>query len=105
KFDQDELFLVAADAGAEDLQFEDGIAEVYTDLDNFTRVRDTLEEAGYALDEATMIYEPTNLLSLDQRSAVQVMKVIEELEELDDVQNIYSALDITDEAIAEMEGA
>jgi transcriptional/translational regulatory protein YebC/TACO1 len=42
---------------------------------------------------------------LDQRSAVQVMKVIEELEELDDVQNIYSALDITDEAIAEMEGA
>ncbi len=104
-FDQDELFLVAADAGAEDLQFDDGIAEIYTELGSFQRVRDTLEEAGYELEEATMIYDASNPLSLDQRSAVQVMKVIEEIEELDDVQNIYSALDITDAAIAEMEGA
>ena len=105
KFDQDELFLVAADAGAEDLHFDNGVAEVYTDLEDFTRVRDTLEESGYELEEATMIYEPANLLSLDPRAAVQVMKIIEELEELDDVQNVYSALDITDEAIAEMEAA
>lgn len=104
-FEEDELFLVAADAGAEDVQFEDGLAEVYTDLDDFTRVRDTLEENGYELDEATMIYEPNNLLPLDQRAAVQVMKVIEEVEDLDDVQNVYSALDITDEAIAAIEGA
>jgi YebC/PmpR family DNA-binding regulatory protein len=104
-FDEDELFLVAADAGAEDVQFEDGLAEIYTDLDDFTRVRDTLEENGYELDEATMIYEPNNLLPLDQRAAVQVMKVIEEVEDLDDVQNVYSALDITDEAIAAIEGA
>lgn len=104
-FDQDELFLVAADAGAEDVQFDDGHAEVYTDLEDFTRVRDTLEESGYELDDATMIYEPTNLLPLDQRAVVQVMKVIEEVEDLDDVQNVYSALDITDEAIAAIEGA
>jgi transcriptional/translational regulatory protein YebC/TACO1 len=104
-FEEDEIFLVAADAGAEDVQFEDGLAEIYTDLDDFTRVRDTLEENGYELDEATMIYEPNNLLPLDQRAAVQVMKVIEEVEDLDDVQNVYSALDITDEAIAAIEGA
>lgn len=104
-FDQDELFLVAADAGAEDVRFEDGIAEVYTSLDNFTNVRETLGEAGYELEEATMIYEPKNALSLDQRASVQVLKVIEEVEDLDDVQNVYAALDITDEVIAEMEGA
>lgn len=104
-YNEDELFLVAADAGAEDVQFEDGLAEVYTDLDDFTRVRDTLEENGYELDEATMIYEPNNLLPLDQRAAVQVMKVIDEVEDLDDVQNVYSALNITDEAIAAIEGA
>jgi YebC/PmpR family DNA-binding regulatory protein len=104
-FDQDELFLVAADAGAEDIQFEDGTAEVYTELDSFQNVRDTLEEAGYELDEATMIYEPTNPLALDRRLTVQVMKVIEQVEDLDDVQDVYSAISITDEAIAEVEGA
>lgn len=105
KFDQDELFLVVADAGADDVRFEDGIAEVYTSLEEFTSVRDTLGESGYSLDEATMIYEPKNAITLDQRAAVQVLKVIEEVEDLDDVQNVYSALEITDEAIAEMEGA
>jgi YebC/PmpR family DNA-binding regulatory protein len=105
QYDQDELFLVAADAGAEDVQFENGLAEIYTGLDEFQTVRDTLEEAGYELDEATMAYEPKTPLSLDHRDAVQVMKVIEHLEDLDDVQNIYSALQITDEAIAAVEGA
>lgn len=104
-FDQDELFLTAADAGAEDVRFENGVAEVYTSLDTFTQVRDTLEEAGYDLEEATMIYDPKNSLALGQRQAVQVMKVIEEVEDLDDVQNVYSSLEITDEALAEMEGA
>jgi YebC/PmpR family DNA-binding regulatory protein len=104
-FDQDELFLVAADAGAEDVQFDDGTAEVYTELDSFQNVRDTLEESGYELDEATMVYEPTNPLSLERRLTVQVMKVIEQVEDLDDVQDVYSAINITDEAIAEVEGA
>jgi YebC/PmpR family DNA-binding regulatory protein len=104
-FDQDELFLVAADAGAEDVRFENSMAEVYTSLESFTQVRDTLEEAGYELEQATMIYEPKNALTLSQREAVQVMKVIEEVEDLDDVQNVYSSLELTDEAIAEMEGA
>jgi len=103
--DEDELFLLAADAGAEDVEFDNGKAEVYTDLNSFQAVRDTLEEAGYDLDDATMIYEPNNPLTLDHRQTVQVMKVIEELEELDDVQNIYSALEITDEAIATVEAA
>lgn len=104
QYDEDELFLVAADAGAEDVQFDDGRAEIFTELDDFQRVRDTLDESGYELDEATMIYEPTNPLPLEQRTAVQVMKVIEHLEDLDDVQNIYSSLEITDEAIAAVEG-
>jgi YebC/PmpR family DNA-binding regulatory protein len=101
--DEDELFLIAADAGAEDVSFDDGTPEIVTDLDHFAAVRDTLEEMGYELDEATMIYEPNTPLSLDHRETVQVMKVIEQLEELDDVQNIYSALEVTEEALAVVE--
>lgn len=101
--DQDELFLVAADAGAEDVSFEDGEAEIYTELGSFANVRDTLEEMGYDLDEARVIYAPKNPVTLGKAQAVQVLKVLDQLDELDDVQNVYSAMEITDEAIAAME--
>jgi YebC/PmpR family DNA-binding regulatory protein len=103
--DEDELFLLAADAGAEDVQFEDGEAAIYTELESFASVRSTLEETGYELAEMRMIYMPTNPITLDKTQAVQVLKVLDQLEELDDVQNVYSAMEITDEAIAAMEAA
>jgi transcriptional/translational regulatory protein YebC/TACO1 len=68
-------------------------------------VRDTLEDAGYELEDARMVYEPTNPVALDETTTIQVMKVIDQIEDLDDVQNLYSALEITDEAIAAVEGS
>ncbi|MDT8304331.1 MAG: YebC/PmpR family DNA-binding transcriptional regulator [Anaerolineae bacterium] len=103
--DEDEFFLLAADAGAEDVSFEDGEVEIYTELEAFGDVRNTLEKQGYQLDEARMIYMPKNPITLDRTEAVQVLKVLDQLEDLDDVQHIYSALEITDEALAEMEAA
>lgn len=103
--DEDELFLVAADAGAEDVQFDDGEAGIYTELESFARVRGALEEMGYQLSEARMMYMPKNPVTLDKAQAVQVLKVLDHLEELDDVQNVYSAMEITEEAIAAMEAA
>ncbi len=100
--DQDELFLVAADAGAEDIQFGES-AEIYVELDNFQAVQKALRGAKIPLDEVSMIYDPNNPVDLGMHEMMQVMRVIENLEDLDDVQNVYSALNITDEAIAEME--
>lgn len=102
--DEDELFLVAADAGAEDIQFGE-LAEVYTALENFQAVREAIKEAGMMVEEASMVYEPNNAIDLPQADALQVMKVIEVIEDLDDVQNVYSTLEISDEAIAAMEAA
>ncbi|MEW5989240.1 MAG: YebC/PmpR family DNA-binding transcriptional regulator [Chloroflexota bacterium] len=102
--DQDELFLVAADAGAEDVRFNEQ-TEIYTDLENFHAVRSALDEAGYEVDEASLIYDPNNPVQLDQAATLQVMHLIEQLEELDDVQDIYSTLDVTEEAMAALEAA
>lgn len=101
KVDQDEIFLVAADAGADDIQFGD-ITEIFVDIDYFQAVQLALEEAGVEVEESNLIYEPNNPIELEQGPALQVMNLIEKLEELDDVQNVYSALEITDEAIAAM---
>lgn len=102
--DQDELFLIAADAGADDIQFGD-VTEIFTELDNFQAVKTALAEAGFPIAEAKMIYEPNNPIQLEQAQTLQVMGIIEKIEDLDDVQNVYSTLDITDEAIAAMEAA
>ncbi|MCA9933871.1 MAG: YebC/PmpR family DNA-binding transcriptional regulator [Ardenticatenaceae bacterium] len=104
KVDQDELFLVAADAGADDVQFSE-TAEIYVDIDYFQAVQKALEEAEIKADEASLIYDPNTPMELGVSETMQVMRLIEKLEDLDDVQNVYSALDITDEAIAEMEEA
>ncbi len=102
--DQDELFLIVADAGADDIQYSD-IAEIYVDLENFQNVQLALEAADIETDEASIIYDANNPLELSSDEAVQVMNLIERLEDLDDVQSVYSTLELTDEAIAAMEGA
>ncbi len=103
--DQDEIFLVAADAGADDVTFEDGVAEVYTSIDDLQDVRGALEEAGFQLGDVSVIYDPNNPLELGSSEALQVMKLVEILEDLDDVQNVYTALDISDETMAALEAA
>ncbi len=103
--DEDDLFLVAADAGADDVSFDEGEVEIYTGLSAFARVRDTLAEMGYHLDEAHVIYAPKSPVTLPKAQAVQVLRVLDQLEELDDVQNVYATMEITEEAIAAMEAA
>lgn len=102
--DEDELFLLAADAGAEDINFDDEMTEIYVGVEQFQAVQDALKENGIKMEEAKLIYEPNNPMDLSHRETIQVMRVLDELDDLDDVQNIHSALDIDDEAIAEMEG-
>ena len=105
EFDPDDLFLVAADAGADDVRFEGAIAEIQTGIDNLQDVRNALEVAGYSMAEVSVIYDPNNPVELATQDSLQVLRLIESLEDLDDVQNVYAALEISDEAIAAMEAA
>jgi len=103
--DQDELFMVAAEAGAEDIQFNDGVTEIYVELESFRVVQEALEAAGYSMDESSLIFDPANRVELSQSDSLQVMHLVERIEELDDVQNVYSALEMSDEVLAAMEAA
>ncbi len=64
--DEDELFLIAADAGAEDIQFGE-ITEIFVDLEDFQAVQLALEEAGITMDEANVIYDPNNAHGADRK--------------------------------------
>jgi YebC/PmpR family DNA-binding regulatory protein len=104
KVDEDELFLIVAEAGADDIQYGE-VTEIFVDLENFQTVQLALEAANIETEEASIIYDPNNPLELTSDQAMQVMNLIEKLEDLDDIQSVYSTLELTDEAIAAMEAA
>ena len=102
--DEDELMLVALDAGAEDLEQEGDTWRVTTAAADTMAVREAIAAAGIAVTSADLIYAPQNLIELTSVSeAKQVMAVLDALDDHDDVQGVYANFDISDsllEAIA-----
>lgn len=103
--DFEELFMVAAEAGADDVVDEDGLLAVYTPREAFGAVEAALRESGYAVDEAELRWFAQNEVAVATKSAVQNMRLMEMLEGLDDVQSVSSNLAITDEVAEAFESA
>lgn len=105
KQDPDEVFMLAVDAGADDVQISEEWFEIYTPADELHAVSNALSGNGLTVAEAELSYIPKNEIELDPKETVQVMGVIEALEEQDDVEQVYSGLHISDEAMAALEAA
>jgi YebC/PmpR family DNA-binding regulatory protein len=101
----DDVFMVAAEAGADDVIDEEGTIVVYTPRDMLAAVEHALSNAGYHIAEAELRWEAKNETELALEKSVQNMKLLEQLEELDDVQHVASNLLITDQVIAALETA
>ena len=103
--DDDDLFEIAVEAGADDITFEDEYVEIIGPVEAFKSIGDQLRLANIKTDEADLRMLPNQELELSVDDSLKVMKVLEALEELDDVQNVYSNLSITDEALLKLETA
>ena len=103
--DPDEVFLLAVDAGAEDVEISDDVFEIYTAATDLHTVSTALVDGGLTVADAELSQIPQNEIELGQKETVQVMSLIEALEDVDDVQRVYSGLSISDAAIAELEAA
>jgi YebC/PmpR family DNA-binding regulatory protein len=99
KVDEEKLMNLIVEAGAEDMRRDGDNFEVITAPGDLENVKKTIEDGGItvALSEVTML--PQNYMELDDRSAMQVLKLIEALEDHDDVQNVYSNLNVRDEVL------
>ena len=86
---EDELMMIALEAGAEDFQVSDEVYEITTDPSDFSTVHDKLEEAGLEFLEAEVQMVPTTTVKLDEKGSEKMERLIENLEDLDDVSNIY----------------
>ncbi len=101
----DDLFMLAAEAGAEDVVDGAEYIEISTPREQLHTVLAALEAAGVEVDDASLQWVAKTPLDLDPVVAMKVMGGIEALEELDDTQNVYSNLNITDELLAALETA
>ena len=97
--DAEELALMAIDAGAEDVKVESGNVEIYTTPDDFERVREALEQQGIAFLSAELTKVPKTVVELNEKAALQTLKLLDKLEELDEVQQLSSNADFSDSAL------
>lgn len=87
--DEEELMMIALDAGAEDITSDDEIFEITTEPSNFSEVREKLEEQGLTFVEAEVQMIPTTTVVLDEKGQEKMERLIDNLDELDDVMNVY----------------
>lgn len=91
----DDFMLEALDAGAEDVQEEDGESIVYTAATDLAKVRDALKVAGKEITEAELTYVPNNTIEVtDEATAGKIMRLMDALDEVDDVSNTHVNFDI-----------
>ena len=97
--DEDDVFLAAADAGAEDVRPSGESVEVVTPPDAVMAVKSALEAAGMTVESADLTQVPKTTLPLEESDAKKVLALIDALEELDDVQDVYANFDISDDVL------
>ncbi len=87
---EDDMMMMALDAGAEDVKAEDEVFEITTAPSDFSAVRDALEGNGLEFLEASVEMVPQNTVELDEAAAEKMQRLIDNLEDNDDVMNVYS---------------
>jgi YebC/PmpR family DNA-binding regulatory protein len=100
---EDDLLLVALDAGAEDIVRQGDDWHVTCAPTDTMALRDAIVEAGIEVTSADLTMIPQNTIAVETaESAKAILRVIEALDDHDDVQEVYANFDISDELIAEL---
>lgn len=97
--DTEALTLQAIDAGAEDVNVEDGYVEIYTRPEALETVRAALEQRKIPITSAELCMAPKTMIELEEKTALQTVKLLHKLEELDDVQCVFSNANFSDSVL------
>lgn len=103
RLSEEQAMEIALEAGAEDVLADGGTVEIHTAVGDFETVKEAFEKAGLEYSSAEITYVPSNNLELEGKNLSSAMKLLDALDDLDDVQKVWSNLDFSDEAAAELE--
>jgi YebC/PmpR family DNA-binding regulatory protein len=102
---EDDLFLAAAEAGADDVELDGDVFQVTSAPEALANVRGAIEAAGFAVESAELSLIPKTTVAVDDEgSARQLMRLIDELEDSDDVQEVYANFDIPEQMLETVAG-
>ncbi len=97
----DDIFMIAEDVGAEDIEDADSIVLVYTSPQDLKKIKDELISSGLEVKEAELTRKPTNFIEVqDKNLAEKIISFMDKVEDMDDVQKIYSNFDIPDSLLS-----
>jgi len=103
--DEDELMLAAAEGGADDVTRDGSSFEVLTAPDALTAVREAIEAAGFAVENAELTMLPKTTVAVeDENEAKKLLRLIDQLEDNDDVQDVYANFDIPERVLEAVAG-
>ena len=95
----EELGLLAIDAGAEDIQIDEGVLEVYAPIESLQEVQSTIQAEGASVRSAEMSMVPKTTIALGNKEAEQTLRLLDTLEDLDDVQKAFTNADFPPEVL------
>lgn len=97
--DTEELAFYVIDAGAEDIKILDSSLEIHTKPEDLERLRKALEERNLTIVSAEVLMVPKNIVMLEEKAALQTLRLLDKLEELEEVQRVFTNADFPDEAL------
>ena len=95
----EELGLLAIDVGAEDIQIDEGVLEIFSPIESLQDVQKAVEAEGIAVRNAEMSMVPKTTIALADKEAEQTLRLLDVLEELDDIQKAFTNADFPPEVL------
>ena len=86
---EDDMMMLALENGAEDFEATEECYEITTSPADFSAVREALEQKGIEFLQAEIQMVPSTYVTLDEKGAEKMQRLIDALEDLDDVMNVY----------------
>lgn len=100
---EEQLMELALEAGAEDVVNEDGSFQIYTVPEDFNAVVEQLEKSKVKMSEAGILMVPKNTIEVtEEKTASNLLRLLESLEDHDDVQKVHANFDIAEELMEKL---
>ena len=95
----EELGLLAIDAGAEDIQIDEGVLEIYSPIESLQDVQKSVAAENVSVRSAELSMVPKTTIELADKEAEQTLRLLDTLEELDDIQKAFTNADFSPEVL------